>query len=171
MFMGLFGNSQTRMEVKKTEQPPVQTRQWDDSYSEPFEESAGQPNPQNSTVVTKGLTMSGALHGEGVVQIEGTLEGEVSLDGSLVVAETGLVKGPVTANEVRVAGSIQGSIVAHSHLWLERTGRIEGDVSTASLVVEAGGQFEGRCTMLKTNEKEQPISPPDSPLDRDGLDF
>lgn len=170
--MGLFGSSQTRMEVK--EERPLETRQWDDSYSEPFEETAGLPDPKNSTVVTKGLTMSGALHGEGVVQIEGTLEGEVDLDGTLVVTETGLVKGPVVANEVRIAGSIQGSIIARSHLWLERTGRIEGDVSTASLVVEAGGQFEGRCTMLKPESKEEPASAPpvDSfPIDGDGLDF
>ena len=93
------------------------------------------------------------IRGEGAVQVEGRVEGEIDLKGSLTVTTTGQIQGPVVADTIRVAGDVQGSVTAREHLCLERTGSIHGDISTASLVVE-NGRLDGSSTML---------TPPPSP--------
>lgn len=111
------------------------------------------PHPKapinTDTVISKGIVATGSLQGEGTIRIEGHLEGEISLNGSVIVTATGEVKGPISANIVHVAGYVKGNITAHKQLLLEPTGYIEGDISTASLIVEDGGRFDGRSTMLQ----------------------
>ena len=127
---------------------------------EPEEETRPVPElltPRTNTVIAKGITLSGALQGEGIVQVEGTVEGEVNLKGSIIVTSTGLIKGPVEADSVRIAGCVEGNITAHDHLRLERTGTIDGDVSTVSFVIEDGGRLNGRSTMVKAQKKPLPI--------------
>ena len=84
------------------------------------------PEPRSSTVIAKDLLVTGKLSGEGVVQIEGTVEGEVSLKGYVIVTATGRVKGPVEADVIRIAGQVEGNLVSHDHVQLERTGTING---------------------------------------------
>ena len=101
------------------------------------------------TVIAKGQVLEGTLRGEGTIQVEGGIVGQISLKGAVLVANGGTVKGPVEADVIHVAGHIEGNVMAHNHLCLERTGRVDGDISTASLVVEDGGKFNGRCTTLE----------------------
>ena len=105
------------------------------------------PEPPSSTVIAAGAAVSGTLRGDGIIQVEGTVEGEIELKGAVIVTPTGLVKGPVTAEVVRVAGRIEGNISAKERLLLQKTGTIEGDISTPALEVEDGGTFNGRSTM------------------------
>ena len=106
------------------------------------------PEPRSSTVIAKELIVTGKLSGEGVVQIEGTVEGEINLKGYVIVTATGRVKGPVEADVIRIAGQVEGDLISHDHVQLERTGTINGDVTTVSFVIENGGRLNGRTTML-----------------------
>lgn len=113
------------------------------------------PNRSESVLAVSPTTCPEKI--EGTVQVEGRLEGEVSLKGAITIATSGVIQGPVTADIVRVAGNVQGSIIAREHLFLERTGEIHGDVSTASLVIE-NGRLDGRSTML--SEHDLPLKEP-----------
>lgn len=117
----------------------------------PKEEPGSAPTPPRagSTVIAQGITFSGTLRGEGVVQVEGVVDGEFDITGAVIVAESGLIRGPITADVVRVAGRVEGNIHAREHMRLESSGSLEGDVTTASLVVEDGGILNGRCTTVK----------------------
>ena len=110
------------------------------------------PEPRTDTIIAKDITVSGSLHGDGVVQIEGTVEGEVSLKGYVIVTSTGIIKGPITADVIRIAGTVEGNITALDHLQLERTGTIEGDVTSVSFVIENGGRLNGRSTMIQPKQ-------------------
>ena len=140
--MGLFGT--------QPKQEPVSAPLFDED--EPFDELPTLPKAKNSTIIAKGITFTGVIRGEGNVQVEGRLEGEIDLKGGVVVAAGGMVQGPITADAVRVAGDVQGSITAREHLCLERTGGIHGDVTTASLIVE-NGRLDGSSTMLTPPER------------------
>ena len=113
------------------------------------QESLPPPQKVASTLITQGVTIKGTIQGEGVVQVEGVVEGEFSMVGAVIVADTGLVRGPITADVVRVAGRVEGNVTAREHMRLEQTGTLIGDVATASLVVEDGGCLNGRSTMIK----------------------
>ena len=140
--MGFFGTP------KVEQQAPIALE------GERRQESLPPPQKVSSTLITQGITIKGTLEGEGVVQVEGTVIGEFNMVGAIIVADTGLVKGPITADVVRVAGKVEGNVVAREHMRLERTGTLNGDVSTASLVVEDGGCLNGRSSMTRAPEPE-----------------
>ena len=136
------------------------------------QESLPPPQKMSSTLITEGITLKGTVEGEGVVQVEGTVIGEFNMVGAIIVADTGVVKGPITADVVRVAGRVEGNVTAREHLRLENTGALFGDVATASLVVEDGGCLNGRSTMMKAPEGEEDVQPvgdlrfgPDFPME------
>lgn len=116
--------------------------------AEPQEEIPSLPTPLTSTVIATGLTVSGTLEGEGVIQVEGVVKGQINLNGAVIVTTTGSIEGPVTANVIQIAGSIRGNCVAREHMCLEKTGSLEGDVTTTSLIVHDGGRLNGRSNMV-----------------------
>ena len=132
--MGLFGKP-----ARLDEDEAIVQEQYDDLPS--------LPEPPSSTTIAVGATVNGTLRGDGIIQVEGTVEGEIDLKGAVIVAPTGLIKGPVTADVIRLAGRIEGVVTARERLLLQKTGHLEGDMSTPVLEVEEGGQLNGRCTM------------------------
>lgn len=137
--MSLFGGFQ--------KSPPVVEPQ-NDSEQRESADIPELPEPRSNTVIAKDLIVTGKLSGEGVVQIEGTVEGEICLKGYVIVTPTGKVKGPIEADVIRIAGQMEGNLVSHDHVQLERTGTISGDVTTVSFVIENGGRLNGRTTMI-----------------------
>lgn len=107
------------------------------------------PRGGGDTVIWKGTSINGTLRGQGSVTVEGTVEGEIAFDGSITVSGSGVVKGPVAANILRVSGRIEGDVSAKERLVLESTGQIQGDVETVSLVIEEGGRLNGRAAMVE----------------------
>ena len=107
---------------------------------------------RDETVVSKDTVIIGTMKGKGLVRLEGTIDGEVDFEGDLIVAKSGVVKGPVTVSTMRVAGAIEGNVNVKKHLCLERTGKIQGDVETVSLVIEDGGRLNGRTTMTVVDD-------------------
>ena len=132
--MGLFGK-------------PARMDEEEAVLQDQYEDLPTLPEPPSSTVISAGATVTGALRGEGIIQVEGTVEGEIELNGAAIVTPTGLVKGPVTADVIRLAGRIEGVVTARERLLLQKTGSLEGDMSTPSLEVEDGGRLNGRSTM------------------------
>ena len=103
--------------------------------------------PSDTTVITKGTAVSGELHGTGNVLVEGALTGGIRVDGTVTVAKSGLVKGPIGAENVYVAGSVTGDITARAAVRLEMTGSITGSVTMRSFTIEDGGCFDGQSHM------------------------
>ena len=103
--------------------------------------------PSDTTVIIRSAAVTGALYGTGNVLVEGTVLGEIRVDGTVTVARSGVVQGPIRAGEVCVAGSVTGDIAAGGVLRLEMTGSITGNVTMRSFVIEDGGCFDGQSHM------------------------
>ena len=104
----------------------------------------------DTTVITKNTAISGELYGTGSVLIEGTVTGGIRVDGTVTVAGSGRVNGPIQAGDVCVAGSVTGDITARAAVRLEMTGSITGSVTMRSFTIEDGGYFNGRSHMTAT---------------------
>lgn len=145
-------------------QSKLDPREGPDFEEDLFEEDAFDTiTPQKAgTVIAQGMIFTGTLRGEGDVQIDGRLEGEVDLKGALTVTVGGEVCGPVCADVVQVAGIIQGDITARESLRLEQSGTIHGDVSALSLIIEKG-RLDGRSTMLKPGRASASAAAPAAP--------
>ena len=137
--MGFFGSKARDIEAETTVV----------NNEEQYDEVPSLPTPLSSTVIATGVTVSGTMEGEGVIQVEGTVKGEIKLKGAVIITTTGMVKGPVTADVIQVGGCIEGNCVARDHVCLEKTGSLEGDVTTLSLVVQDGGRLNGRSNMVR----------------------
>ena len=97
------------------------------------------------TVIGKGITLEAALlTGKESVRIDGVFIGDVDLDGSLILGETGSIEGRVGAKYIIVAGLVRGNIECDGILHVSSTARVYGDIKTSSIIVDEGGQLNGR---------------------------
>jgi len=114
---------------------------------------SNQDQPANiervTSVLGAGIIWKGKLTGKGGVRIEGTFEGEIAIQGLVVVGETGKVTCEnVRANTVIIAGGLNGGITAEK-LEIRKTGRVWGDVVISAFSTEEGGFLRGQITMLE----------------------
>lgn len=112
-----------------------------------------------TSVLGSGIIWRGKLTGQGGVRIEGTFEGEIAIEGMVVVGETGKVTcDNVRANTVIVAGGVNGGITAEK-LEIRKTGRVWGDVTVAAFSTEEGGFLRGQITMQEKVDLDiRPVS-------------
>ena len=102
---------------------------------------APSPKPPAS-VVAAGAVVSGSLSSPGDAHIEGIVIGDVRCD-TLVVGKNGEVKGNVISEIATIRGRVSGDVRARM-IQLATSGSIDGDLTHAILIIEEGGQFEGR---------------------------
>lgn len=102
---------------------------------------------QIDTIVGAHVELTGSLHNQGSIQIHGTIKGDVVSDASVLVGETAIVTGPITAKMVEVAGQVHGSINAEQHIELLGKSVVKGDISTKQLSIKPGAVFIGSSTM------------------------
>lgn len=79
------------------------------------------------------------------MRVDGTVIGDIDIDGLLNISETGRIDGSISAGSARVAGRIFGNIQCRNALHLAATADVTGDVLTSTLIVDEGAIFTGRC--------------------------
>lgn len=100
-----------------------------------------------TSVIGPGITWTGDLRGKGGVRIEGTVDGEIAVQGLVVIGESGKVNcQTLQAERVIVAGAVKGNISC-GKLEIRATGRIWGDVVTTSFSSEDGAFLRGQMRM------------------------
>jgi len=96
--------------------------------------------------IGKGSKVSGKLNFRAPVKIEGDAEGDISGD-EILIAQGAIVTARITAARVVVAGSLSGELVASERVELLPTARVRCTLSTPSLILNEGAQFDGECRM------------------------
>ncbi|NLP05347.1 polymer-forming cytoskeletal protein [Candidatus Fermentibacteria bacterium] len=107
-----------------------------------------------NSIVGAGSSFTGTLKTEGGLRVDGAVEGQVDVSGTLTVGHDGLIRGDVTAAQAIIGGTVIGTVRADRQLELQSGCRMEGDVFTRSLIVEEGVFFEGNCRMRPEGERE-----------------
>ncbi len=108
-----------------------------------------QPSPTErvTSVLGSGVIWKGDLSGSGGIRIEGTFEGNISLQGLLVIGETGRVTGEtLRANTIIVAGAVRSNLIAEK-VEIRATGRVWGNVTTVAFSTDEGAFLRGQITM------------------------
>lgn len=96
---------------------------------------------------------SGVLSFNGVVRIDGKMDGEVHTDDTLIVGETGILEADITAGTVICRGKIKGTIKASKRIEIHTNSEVVGNIAAPSLLVEDGAIFDGNCTMIGSEGK------------------
>ena len=106
------------------------------------------------SILGSGSLCNGTIRVDGGLRIDGTVDGEVVVSGTLTIGREGVIIGNVTVNQAVVGGKIKGTVRAEEQLELQSGSRLEGDIYTRSLIIEDGVYFEGSCKMSQGNNSE-----------------
>lgn len=93
------------------------------------------------SIVGEGTRIAGHIEGEGDVQVDGWVDGDVS-GRCVTVGVNGRVLGKIVAEAALVSGSVSGGIAAHT-VVLTGTARVACDIVQERLTIEAGAQVAG----------------------------
>ncbi|MBO4589033.1 MAG: polymer-forming cytoskeletal protein [Bacteroidales bacterium] len=111
---------------------------------------------ENSTVntISAGTVIKGDITAQGDFRLDGRLEGNIQLNGKLVVGENGQIKGNIVCQNANVIGHVDGNISVKEVLTLHSTAVVKGDILINKLAIEPGAAFSGTCRMLDELRKE-----------------
>lgn len=105
------------------------------------------------TLISEGCKVEGMLRGVGNFMINGEVDGECEIDGSITLARGGLWKGVIRADSVIVAGTIDGDIISSGQVEISDTAKITGTVTGEAIAVAEGAVVEG---VMKTTGQDSP---------------
>lgn len=108
------------------------------------EDKKTEPQNMAMTFISKGSEVKGDIHAAGNLRIDGTVRGNVRVDGDLEVSTSGLIEGKeVTARNIVIHGHVKATLTASAQLRIHSQGHVHGDVTSMSLDIEAGASFVG----------------------------
>lgn len=99
--------------------------------------------------ISHGTEIKGTINASGDFRLDGTLEGDIVLDGKLVVGENGSVRGNIVCQNANIIGTVWGNVTVKDLLSLHSTGVVKGDIVINKLSIEPGAQFVGTCKMYQ----------------------
>lgn len=105
------------------------------------------------TLISEGCKIKGVITGRGNFMINGEVDGECDIEGTVTVAKNGFWRGTIRADSIIVAGTIEGDIEAAGGVEVNDTARITGTVSGESIAVAEGAVVEG---VMQTTGRETP---------------
>lgn len=96
-----------------------------------------------SSVLAKGLLLSGQLEGEGNIKILGTVKGKIMLNGDCHVDQQGQVDGDIEAENIFLAGKVTGNLAALNRVEILGTGQVHGDIRVPRISISDGASING----------------------------
>lgn len=112
-------------------------------------------DPGQVNRIVAGTSLKGDIESNGDIRFEGTLEGNLSIKGKLIVGTTGVIKGEILCKNADIEGRIEGKITVNELLTLKSTSVIEGDIIAKRLAIEPGAKFTGSCSMSGNDAQPQ----------------
>src|SRR6186713_2632362 len=108
-----------------------------------------------STIGAKTVVI-GSVHGDGDLELYGRVEGDITVEGNVLIAATAEVKGTVTATAIRVAGAVEGNLHASDTVAIEPDARVLGDLTTPRISIAEGATVQGMVRTEPAPKKDSP---------------
>ncbi len=93
------------------------------------------------------LVVHGTLSGKSDLRIDGVFDGQLSVEGAVVVGPEGSVAAPVRVGSIDVEGEVRGDVSASGTVSIRAGGRLVGDVRARRICVDDGGSLQGGSDM------------------------
>lgn len=103
------------------------------------------------TLISKGCVIEGQIKSAAVIQIDGSIIGDVLNAENLIIGENGLIEGNVQTKEIIIFGIINGNVTADS-IEIKSSGKVSGKIRTQKLQVESGAVYNGILAMEGLSE-------------------
>lgn len=116
---------------------------------------------KTNTLIAKDTIFKGTIISEGIVRVDGEMEGEIVAKGSVIIGQSGRAKLNIKAANVVISGHLEGAVDAEGKLQIKETGVLKGDVKAFELSILDGAVFSG-ISEMKSREPQvkEAASPP-----------
>lgn len=98
-------------------------------------------------IIAQGTKIVGTIDTTNDIRIDGTLDGNLTCKGKVVIGQQGFIKGNITCSNAEINGAIDGEIQISDTLTLKSTSKMTGHIKTKILCIEPEAQFSGTCEM------------------------
>lgn len=106
------------------------------------------PATEITALLGRGTRFEGKLYFEGRVRIDGIFKGEIKSDDTLIIGDGAEVHAEIDVATVIVrGGSVHGNVRATQAIEIHAPGKLIGNISSPSLYIERGVEFQGSCRM------------------------
>ncbi len=134
-----------------------------EAKSQDYRRGDGNPEPDEgrdvSAFVGKGVEFKGTIVYNGIIRIDGRVEGEIHTSGTLLVGDGAVITAKVIAGIVVCQGTMTGDIQAKERVQLQAPAVLTGSVSTPTLSMEEGVLFNGTVDMTPADVSRQAQEP------------
>lgn len=113
--------------------------------------STPQKKPAPPSVISADMQIVGDLVSGGETQIDGTVDGDIKSK-DLLIGETAVIKGEISAETIRVHGAVNGEIKA-TNVVLASTANVVGNILHENISIEKGARLEGHLTRMTDADK------------------
>lgn len=107
-----------------------------------------------ATLINAGCKITGSIGGTGDFLINGEVDGDCDVNGTVTLAQNGLWQGTIKADTVIVSGHVEGDVIAAGKVEITASAKIVGTVSGEAIAVAEGAIVEG---IMKTNNQADPV--------------
>ena len=125
---------------------------------------------KDSTVITtilgKGCVVTGDFTVDQSARIDGEIQGDVYVSGTLIMGAGARIDGNIEAGEAIIGGDVVGNILAQNKVELTVTAKVIGDITTSVIVIDENAIFQGRCDMNQDAPRRK--NPADKKAVKDG---
>jgi cytoskeletal protein CcmA (bactofilin family) len=121
------------------------------------------PTARNMSCLGSGLEIKGTITGSEDLQIDGRVEGPISLHGQkLTIGQTGKVQSEISARDVIVNGDIKGNLQAQDRVEIKKDASVVGDIKATRISIEDGAYCKGRIEIDRGRSHGTSTSEPES---------
>ena len=96
-----------------------------------------------ATIIGRDTRVHARVSGAGDIEVQGHLEGELSVGGEARIESTATVAADVRARRIVVRGAVKGDLSAEESILLEEGARVVGDVRAPRVAIAPGGLVRG----------------------------
>lgn len=110
---------------------------------------------QAINLIGKGTQITGDIHSEGDIRIDGELAGNLQSTGRVVIGISGKITGNIACKNCEVSGLVEGNLSIEQLLGLKASAHVKGDIISGKLSIEPGSVFIGSCQMKEEVNHEK----------------
>ncbi|WP_010136968.1 bactofilin family protein [Ochrovirga pacifica] len=120
---------------------------------------------ENSTIernrISQKTVFKGSISSQGDFRIDGTVEGDLTTTGKVIIGAEGKVLGEMKCVNADIEGTFDGRLEVKNSLCLKPSAKIYGEVLSESFTVEPGAIINANCSMLSAVKELNPKSTSD----------
>ena len=114
---------------------------------------------QVGTIIGPGSVLEGPLTTKESTRIDGTIKGNVTVSGALIVGQSARIVGTVSCMNAYIAGEVEGNISApQGKVEISDSGKVIGDISCKGIIIDENAVFHGSCAMTGVDKSSAAIA-------------